>query len=108
MGEAEYAISSSSGALATMVVNQATGAGQWIALGTYPVAGSMSIQFIPQGGAVTTAGDDAANLPGPLITIPGLASQVTLAGLILPGTAAGPGKGNGPPVAASAAQATCS
>jgi hypothetical protein len=95
-----------------MVVNQATGAGEWIALGTYPVAASVAIQFIPQGGAVTTAGDDTATFPVPLITIPGLASQVTLSGLILPGTAADPGKGdpgkgNGPPVAASAAQATC-
>lgn len=112
LGEADYAISSSSGALATMVVNQATGAGEWIALGTYPVAGSVSIQFVPQGGAVTTAGDDTATFPGPLVTIPGLASQVTLSGLIVPAAATGPGKGdpgkgNGPSVAASAAQATC-
>ena len=50
LGEGQYAVFSSSGALGTVLVNQAATTGRWVTLGTYQVAGPVAIQFSPQGG----------------------------------------------------------
>jgi hypothetical protein len=84
LGEGEYVVSSASGTLAIVPVEQATDAGQWVGLGTYQVAGpAMTIQLMPKAGASSTAGS-ASELPG----LPALISEFL-------------------PVAASAARATC-
>ena len=106
LGIAEYTISGSSGVLATAPVNQAANAGQWVTLGTYPVAGpAMTIQLTPQADTLSAL----ATLPVPTggITLPGL-TRSTLPGLLGPVTTPGTGLRNGSSVAASAARATCS
>jgi hypothetical protein len=89
LGTGEYAISTSSGPLATVQVDQPASSGLWITLGTYQVAGpAMTITFMPR--AYT------------------LAAALTLPGWPTPGTLPLSGIDGGSPVAASAAQATCS
>jgi hypothetical protein len=54
LGEGAYAVSGSSGALGTVLVNQAAAVGQWVTLGAYRVAGSsVTVQLTPQPGTST-------------------------------------------------------
>ena len=89
LGVGEYTISTSSGTLATVQVDQRASSGQWITLGTYQAAGpAMTIVFMPH--AYT------------------LADAVTLPLWTAPETFPGTGFASGTPVAASAASAACS
>jgi hypothetical protein len=94
LGEGDYAIATSSGTLAVVPVDQAASSGQWITLGTYPVSGpAIVIQLAPRVAPPTPA----ATLPLPA------ARATSSAPFGIPVI----GLGNGNPVAASAAQATC-
>jgi hypothetical protein len=79
----------------TVSVDQAPNAGQWVTLGTYPVAGApVFVQLTP-----------AAPVPGP----PGPGGQGGAGGPGGPGGAGGPGgPGHNSAIAASAASAVCS
>jgi hypothetical protein len=89
LGVGEYAISTSSGTLATVQVGQGASSGQWVTLGTYQVAGPvMTIAFMPRADT--------------------LADAVTLPVWTAPGTFPLTGLESGTPVAASAASAACS
>ena len=88
LGVGEYAVSTGAAATVSVAVSQASAAGQWVTLGSYPVWGSsLQIQVAPAVGAAP-AGD-----PGP--------------GAHGHGHIAGQGPGHNSAIAASAAMAAC-
>jgi hypothetical protein len=111
LGMASYQISDGAVSLGTVSVDQAASAGQWVALGSYPVAGGvLDIQLLPGTATLTAAvsgnggngnsgdGNGGSGGKGHGGTGPGNAT---------PSPSPSPAPGHNAAVAASAARATC-